>query len=101
MELSITIDVQIFGLTATVEIEGEYSHDTFEPESVWLQKLDGHALYVYLPTPADVSDFYNTYGTQIDEAARAELADYAESVHDLYEIQRQAEIDDAAERARA
>lgn len=98
MEISITITVPFFGLTLQAEIDGTYTHDTFEPESVWVRHIGSADVYVYLPTPADVSDFYSAHGVAIDGAVRAELADYAESVHDLYEIQRQAEIDDAAER---
>jgi len=101
MDISITINVPFFGLTLRAEIDGTYTHDTFEPESVWVRHIGSADVYVYLPTPADVSDFYSAHGVAIDEAVAAELADHAEAASDTYEAQRQDEIDDAAERARA
>jgi hypothetical protein len=109
MEISITVTVPLFGLTLQAEIDGEYTHDTFEPVSVYLDTISDTTdelsqldwgLGMFLPTAADVSDFYSAHGTAIDEAVSAELADRAEAAADTYESMRQDEIDDAAERAR-
>jgi hypothetical protein len=110
MDISITINVPFFGLTLRAEIDGTYSHDTFEPLSVFLYQLADTTdeagpvrlkISMFLPTAADVSDFYSAHGTAIDEAVSAELADRAEAAAeaDDYEAQRQDEIDDNAERA--
>lgn len=110
MDISITITVPFFGLSLTAEIDGTYTHDTFEPESVYLDTISDTTdelsqldwgLGMFLPTAADVSDFYSAHGTAIDGAVRAELADHAEAASDTYEAQRQDEIDAAAERLRA
>ena len=107
MNLSFVIDVQIFGLTASVQIDGSYTHGQFDPESVFLYRLTDKAqdtgpisqrTGIYMP---DVSDFYCAHAKAIDEAVRAELADHAEAAADTYEAQRQDEIDDNAERARS
>ena len=109
MDISITVTVPFFGLSLTAEIDGQYTHDTFEPESVYLDTISDRTdeigpldwgLGMFLPTPADVSDFYSTHADAIDEAVAAELADHAEAAADSYEAQRQDEIDNAAERAR-
>jgi hypothetical protein len=107
MEISISITVPFFGLQLRAEIDGTYTHDTFEPTAVYLWHVtepdEGRLTYIhtFLPTPADVSDFYSAHAAAIDEAVRAELADHAEAASDTYEAQRQDEIDDAAERLRA
>jgi hypothetical protein len=102
MDISITINVPFFGLQLKAEIDGGYTHDTFEPVSVYLDTdpLDW-GLGMFLPTPADVSDFYSAHAAAIDAAVAAELADHAEAAADSYESMRQEEIDDAAERLRA
>lgn len=109
MELNISITVPLFGLTLRAEIDGTYTHDTFEPESVYLDTISDTTdelsqldwgLGMFLPTAADVSDFYSAHAEAIDEAVRAELADHAEAAADTYEAQRQDEIDNEAERAR-
>lgn len=101
MNLNIRLNLPLFGLPMVVEIEGRYEHETFEPDSVWIQHIGSAYVYAYLPDASDVSDFYSAHGTAIDEAVRAELADHAEAAADTYEAQRQDEIDDAAERARS
>ena len=104
MEISITVTVPFFGLQLKAEIDGEYTHDTFEPSAVYLWHVtdpdNGRVTYVhaFLPTPADVSDFYSAHAAAIDAAvADAVMAD----TDDQYEIDRQEEIDNAAEAARA
>jgi hypothetical protein len=112
MELRISITVPFFGLSLAVEIDGTYTHETFEPDAVFLDSLTDHAdsdhagpvsqrVKMFLPTPADVSDFYSAHAEAIDAAVKAELADHAEAAADTYEAQRQDEIDDNAERARS
>ena len=101
MEIFVTITVPFFGFDLTAEVEGTYTNDTFEPEAVWLSQVGSNHLNDWLPTPADVSDFYSAHADAIDEAVRAELADHAEAEADTYEAMRQDEIDDAAEAARA
>jgi hypothetical protein len=110
MELSITVTVPFFGLQLKAEIDGGYLHGEFDPSVVYLDTLAGQTgqrqwqmsqIGQYLPTPADVSDFYCAHAEAIDAAVAAELADHAEAAADTYEAQRQDEIDDAAERARS
>lgn len=107
MEISISITVPFFGLQLNAEINGEYTHDTFEPSAVYLLHVNEPAsgldtyIHTFLPTPADVSDFYSAHAAAIDAAVAAELADHAEAAADSYESMRQDEIDDAAERLRA
>jgi hypothetical protein len=107
MEISISITVPLFGLQLKAEIDGEYTHDTFEPSAVYLWHVNepeaGRLTYIhtFLPTPADVSDFYCAHADAIDAAVAAELADHAEAAADSYESMRQDEIDDTAERLRA
>ena len=101
MDISITINVPFFGLDLRAEIDGTYTHDTFEPVLVWIRRVAGISVLAYLPTAADVSDFYSAHGNAIDAAVAAELADHAEAAADTYESMRQDEIDDAAERLRA
>jgi hypothetical protein len=100
MEISITVTVPFFGLQLKAEIDGEYTHDTFEPSAVYLWHVtdpdNGRVTYVhaFLPTPADVSDFYCAHAAAIDAAvADAVLADTDD---DQYERDRQEEIDNAA-----
>ena len=89
MEISISITVPLFGLSLTAEIDGQYTHDTFAPESVYLgtisytterSQLDC-GLGMFLPTPADMSDFYSTHAEAIDAAVAAELADHKVSLY--------------------
>ena len=113
MEISITVTVPFFGLQLKAEIDGEYTRSTpdtfdlstFDPTSVYLWHVtdpdNGRVTYVhaFLPTPADVSDFYCAHAAAIDAAvADAVLADTDD---DQYERDRQEEIDNAAEAARA
>jgi hypothetical protein len=89
MEISISITVPLFGLSLAVEIDGTYTHETFEPDAVFLDSLTDHAdsdhagpvsqrVEMFLPTAADVSDFYSAHAATIDAAVAAELADHAE-----------------------
>lgn len=104
MEISIRITVPLFGLQLKAEIDGEYTHDTFEPSAVYLWQVTepeaGRLTYIhtFLPTPADVSDFYSAHAEAIDAAVLDTIT--AES-DDLYERAKQDETDDAAERLRA
>ena len=113
MELSISITVPFFGLQLKADIDGGYLHGEFDPSAVYLDTLAGQTgqtgqrqwqmsqIGQYLPTPADVSDFYSAHADAIDAAVAAELADHAEAAADSYESMRQEEIDDTAERLRA
>ncbi len=117
MELSISITVPFFGLQLRAAIDGEYTDGSFDPSAVYLETVaserqavaserepgrwDMSQIGQYLPTPADVSDFYCAHAEAIDAAVAAELADHAEAAADSYESMRQDEIDDAAERLRA
>ncbi len=110
MEISIRITVPFFGLQLQVEIDGEYTRSTpdtfdlstFEPSAVYLLHVNepasglGTYIRMFLPTPADVSDFYCAHAAAIDEAVQSELADHAEAASDTYESLRQEEIDDEA-----
>jgi hypothetical protein len=105
MDISITITVPFFGLSLTAEIDGTYTHDAFEPESVYLDTISDTTdelsqldwgLGMFLPTAADVSDFYRAHAAAIDGAVSAELADRAEAAADSYESMRQDEIDNEA-----
>lgn len=100
MEISISITVPFFGLQLKAEIDGEYTHGDFEPSAVYLWHVTepeaGRLTYIhtFLPTPADVSDFYSAHAKAIDAAvADAVLADTGD---DQYEIDRQEEIDNEA-----
>lgn len=105
MEISIRITVPLFGLQLQAEIDGEYTDGTFEPVSVYLDTISDTTdelsqldwgLGMFLPTPADVSDFYCAHAEAIDAAVAAELADHAEAAADSYESMRQEEIDNEA-----
>ena len=109
MEISISITVPFFGLQLKADIDGEYLYREFAPSAVYLDTLAGQTGHLqwqmsqigqYLPTPADVSDFYCAHAEAIDAAVAAELADHAEAAADSYESLRQEEIDDTAERLR-
>ena len=110
MELSISITVPFFGLQLRAAIDGEYTDGSFDPSAVYLETVaserepgrwDMSQIGQYLPTPADVSDFYCAHAEAIDAAVAAELADHSEAAADSYESMRQEEIDDTAERLRA
>ena len=114
MELSISITVPFFGLQLRAAIDGEYTDGSFDPSAVYLETVaserqavaserepgrwDMSQIGQYLPTPADVSDFYCAHAAAIDaavaDAVQEESCDYQ------YEIDRQEEIDNAAERLR-
>jgi hypothetical protein len=105
MDVSVTITVPFFGLTLLAEINGTYTHEAFEPMSVYLDTISDmpdsisqgdSRLAMFLPTPAGVSDFYSAHAEAIDEAVAAELADHAEAAADSYESMRQDEIDNEA-----
>lgn len=108
MDLSISLSVPFFGLSLAVEIDGTYTHDTFEPDAVFLDSLTDHTdsehagpvsqrVEMFLPTAADVSDFYCAHADAIDAAVTDALIDMCD---EDYERDRQEEIDDAAEAAR-
>ena len=105
MDMTFSIDVPFFGLVLRAEVSGEWSHDTFTPEAVFVERVLDYSntergpidetIELFLPTEHDVSDFYSAHGDAIDEAVQAELAGHADSLFDLFEATRQDEIDNA------